>query len=114
MAIINDVDFGKVVQDALAAARDVLLADFDKLKDIVENIGNSIVNDVVFIGQKKASGEFNEDDARVHLEDLKVLARIRLRSVAIVTLQLAERVWNAIASVFRAAIQQALGGWVII
>ncbi|MDH3602402.1 MAG: hypothetical protein OEU26_22535, partial [Candidatus Tectomicrobia bacterium] len=59
--------------------------------------------------QKKASGEYNENDARVFLEDQKMLARIRLRSVAIITLQLAEQIWNAVTSVFRTAINQALG-----
>lgn len=34
---------------------------------------------------------------------------MRLRSVAIVTLQLAERIWRAIADVFSRAINSALG-----
>ena len=43
------------------------------------------------------------------MDDQKMLARIRLRSVAIMTLQLSERIWNAIADVFRGAINTALG-----
>ncbi|MEW8015296.1 MAG: hypothetical protein AB2807_11100 [Candidatus Sedimenticola endophacoides] len=41
--------------------------------------------------------------------DQALLARMRLRSVAIVTLQLAERIWRAIADVFSRAINSALG-----
>jgi hypothetical protein len=41
-----------------------------------------------------------------------MLARVRLRSLAIISLQIAERVWNAIAEVFGKAINIALG-WTI-
>lgn len=63
--------------------------------------------------ERAANGEFNEDDARIFMEDQKVVARIRLRSLAIITLQIAERVWNAVATVFRSAINTALG-WTVL
>ena len=47
------------------------------------------------------------------MEDQKILARIRLRSLAIITLQIAERIWNAIAEVFRTAIYRALN-WTLL
>jgi hypothetical protein len=106
--IINNVDFEEVVDDALAAAKAVLLDNWDEIRDIVENIAKGLANDVVFIAKKKAEGVFNEDDARVFLEDQKIVARVRLRSLAIITLQIAERIWNAIAKVFRAAVKAAL------
>ena len=114
MAVINGVDFSRTVDDALEAARAIVTNNWDEVRDILRNIGEGLANDVAFIAQKKVSGEFNEDDARVFLEDQKMLARIRLRSVAIMTLQLAERIWNAVANIFRAAISQALGGWTIL
>ena len=63
----------------------------------------------LFLAKKKLSGEFNEEDSKVFMDDQKMLARIRLRSIAIITLQLAERIWNAIADVFRVAINKAIG-----
>ncbi len=109
MATINGVDFGKVVDDAVTAAKGVVTDNWDEVQEIVKNIGESLSNDIEFIAKKKLSGEFNEEDAKVFLEDQKMLARIRLRSVAIITLQIAERIWNAIAGVFRTAINSALG-----
>jgi hypothetical protein len=113
MAIINKVDFDVVIKDALNAAKNVLATDWDKARDIVENLAKGIVNDVLFIEKKKLSGEFNEKDAQTFMEDQKMLARIRLRSLAIITLQIAEDIWNAIARVFRAAIKTAVG-WVVL
>lgn len=107
MATINNVNFDAVVQEALAAARTAAAGTWDEARDIVENIALGLVNDVSFIAKKKASDEFSEEDARIYLEDQKMLARIRLRSLAIITLQIAERIWNAIAEVFQRAIQQA-------
>ncbi|WGS87628.1 hypothetical protein [Methylomonas sp. UP202] len=109
MTVINNVDFDVVVQSSIDATKAVITDNWDDIKDIVKNIADGLVNDVIFIHQKKASGEFNEDDSKIFLDDQKMLARIRLRSVAIIGLQLAERIWNAIAEVFRAAIKQAIG-----
>ncbi len=115
MATIRDVDFGQVVKDALEAAKAEVNDPntWKSLKDIIKNISDGLVADVKFIAKKKASGEFNEDDARVFLEDQKMLARIRIRSVAIINLQIAERIWNAVAEVFRKAINTALG-WTLL
>jgi UDP-3-O-[3-hydroxymyristoyl] glucosamine N-acyltransferase len=113
MTVINSVDFDKVVDDAINAAKAVITSNWDQVRDIVENISRGLTNDVSFIANKKASGEFNENDARVYLEDQKIVARVRLRSIAIITLQIAERIWNAIAEVFRAAINKAIG-WTLL
>ena len=110
---INGVDFDKAATDALAAAKAVLTSDWSKVEDIVKNIAQSMVNDAVFLEKKKLSGEYNENDAKVFMEDQKTVARIRLRSVAIVTLQLAERILNAISDVFRTAINKAIG-WTVL
>lgn len=115
MPKINKIDFDKVSAEALAAAKAVLDDDnvWKSLEDIVENISDGFVSDIKFIAKKKKSGEFNEDDARIYLEDQKTIARVRLRSVAIITLQIAERVLNAISEVFRKAVNSALG-WTVL
>jgi hypothetical protein len=111
--IINNVDFDAVTQDALEAARKIASEGWDELSDIVENIGKSLSNDIAFVAKKKASGEFDEPDAKVFLEDQKIVARMRLRSVAIITLKIAEQIWNAIINVFNAAINKAIG-WTLL
>lgn len=113
MTTINAIDFNKVLEDAIAAAKAVVTDNWAQVRDIVENIGKGLVNDVEFIAKKKLSNEFNEDDARIYLEDQKMVARTRLRSLAIISLQLAEKIWNAVADVFRAAIKNAIG-WTVI
>ena len=113
MATINGVNFDDVAKEALAAAEAVIGANWGDVRDIVENIANGFVGDVKFIALKKATGEFNEDDAKTWLEDQKMVARIRLRSVAVITLQLAERILNAMIEVFNSAIKKAIG-WSIV
>jgi hypothetical protein len=111
MATINGIDFSVVAKNALAAAK--LAANDDNawksLNDILKNVTNSLKADVQIIAKRKISGEFNENDARVFLDDQKMVARMRIRSLAIIGLQLAERIWNAIADVFKVAINAALG-----
>ena len=107
--VINNVNFDDVVDAAVEAAKAVVTDNWDEVRDIVKNIGEGLTNDVAFVVRKKLSEEFNEQDAQVFLEDQKMLARIRLRSIGIVGLQLAERIWNVVAEVFRDAINKALG-----
>lgn len=111
MATINGVNFSQVTRDALEAAHVIVddPATWKSLKDILQNVSDGFVADVQFLAKKQASGEFNEDDARVYLEDQKTIARVRIRSVAIITLQIAERILNAVLDVFGKAIDTALG-----
>lgn len=107
--IINNVDFEEVIQEAIKAAKKVATEGWDELADIVENIGKSLTSDVEFIAKKKKNGEFDESDAKIFMEDQKTVARMRLRSVAIITLKTAEDIWNAIVGVFNTAINKAIG-----
>lgn len=110
---INDVDFDVVTKDAIEAAKDIITGGWDELSDIVENIGKNIANDVAFVAKKQASGEFEESDARIFMEDQRIVARMRLRSIAIVTLKIAEDLWNAIVNIFNTAINKAIG-WTLL
>jgi len=115
MATINGVDFGKVAQEAIAAAK--AAADdpqvWKSLQDIIHNIADSLQADVALIARRKATGEFNESDAKIFLDDQKMVARIRIRSIASIGLTAAENIWNAVANVFGTAINKALG-WTLL
>ena len=115
MAIINGVDFSTVAREAIAAAKSAANdpVAWKSLQDIVKNITDGLKADVPLIAKRKISGEFNENDAAVFMEDQKMVARIRIRSLSIIGLQIAENIWNAIASVFRTAINKAIG-WTVL
>ena len=111
MSSIKNFDFSQLINNALEAAKnEVNNPDtWRSLEDIIKNISQGLVADIEFITKKKLSGEFNQDDARVFLEDQKMLARIRIRSIALMTLRIAERIWNAVANIFQGAISTLLG-----
>ncbi len=109
MTIINNTDVGSVVKNAVNAAKATGATNWSEIKDIVKLIADSMLNDLKYIAKKKLSGEFDEFDAKIFLEDQKMVARTRLRSVAIITLQTAERVLNAITDVFKDAANTAIG-----
>jgi hypothetical protein len=115
MTTINKVDFELVAKDAIAAAKTAANNDaiWKNLEDIIKNITDSLNADVQLIAKRKKSGEFNENDAAVFLDDQKMVARMRIRSIAIIGLKLAEDIWNAIAKVFSTAINKALG-WTLL
>lgn len=106
---INGVDFDTVMKDAIKAAKAVVDTDWPVLQGYVENIGRSIANDTLFLKQQQDSGEFDEADARMFMEDQKIVARMRLRSLTIISMQAAEDIINAITGVFKSAINNALG-----
>lgn len=109
MAKINGIDIGNVVKDALQAAKSTGIENWGEVKDIIENVSQNMLNDLKFVAKKKVSGHFDEYDAKIFLEDQKMVARVRLRSLAIITLQIAERIINAITDVFKSAANTALG-----
>ncbi|ENO7812559.1 hypothetical protein ACB524_004400 [Salmonella enterica] len=111
--VINGVNFDDVIDDAEQAVKEIVINNWSGIKDLITNIARGMVDDVEFIAQKKISGEFNEYDARAFLDDNNIVARIRLRAVLIKSLELVEKVWNAIAEIFRDAINHAIG-WVIL
>ncbi|RJF37922.1 hypothetical protein [Pseudoalteromonas gelatinilytica] len=109
MSKINGIEVGNVVKEALDKARLSGISNWNEIKDIAKLIADSMLNDLKFIAKKKATGGFDAFDAKIFLEDQKMVARTRLRSVAIITLQTAERVLNAITDVFKGAANTALG-----
>lgn len=115
MSTINGVNFEIVAKDAVAAAKTAANnpAIWNSLEDIIKNVCDSLKADVQVIAKRKLSNEFNENDAAVFLDDQKIVARMRIRSIAIIGLQLAEDIWNAVAKVFSVAIKNALG-WTLL
>lgn len=109
MPKINNVDIGNVIQDALVAAKQVAAGEWSEIKDVAKHIADNMLSDLKYVAKKKLTGDFDEFDAKIFLEDQKMVARVRLRSIAIITLKSAERILNAIAEVFQKAANKALG-----
>ena len=109
MATKNGVEIGNVVKDALNAAKAVGVGDWAEMKGLVKNIADSMLVDLKYIAKEKLNNNIDEYGAKIFLEDQKMVARIRIRSLAIITLQTAERVINAVIEVFTVAANKALG-----
>ena len=109
MATINGVDIGNVVKDAMGAAKLAADGDWNEIKEIVKNIADTMLVDLKYIAKEKANNRIDEYGAKIFLEDQRMVARVRIRSLAIMTLQSAERIINAIIKVFREAANTALG-----
>lgn len=109
MPKLNDIDIGNVVKEAMTAAKETGVSNWADIKDVVKHISDNMLSDLKYVAKKKLTGEFDEYDGKIFLEDQKMVARTRLRSIAIVTLKTAERILNAIVEVFRGAANKALG-----
>lgn len=109
MPTLNGVDIGNVVKEAMTAAKQTGVSNWADIKDIVKLVSDNMLTDLKYVAKKKLSGEFDKYDAKIFLEDQKIVARTRLRSIAIITMKTAERVLNAVIEVFQAAANKALG-----
>lgn len=112
MTILNDTDIGDVLAEALTSARQAAQDSWPAVSELADNIARSILIDIEYVARQKLLGQIDEYGAKIFLEDQRMVARARLRSLAIVTLQLAENIINAMLRVFNAAAQKALG-WVL-
>ncbi|SNY52471.1 hypothetical protein SAMN06297280_2130 [Arsukibacterium tuosuense] len=112
MTILNNIDIGDVLADAMTSAKQAAKDSWPAVSELADNIARSILVDLDYVARQKVLGQIDEYGAKIFLEDQRMVARARLRSLAIVTLQLAEDIINAMLRVFNAAAQKALG-WVL-
>ena len=112
MTTLNQIDVGDVLKEALSSARNAAKDSWPAVSELADNIARSILIDIEYIARQKVLGQIDEYGAKIFLEDQRMVARARLRSLAIVTLQLAEDIINAMLRVFNAAAQKALG-WLL-
>lgn len=112
MTTLNNTEIGDVLADAMASAKQAAKDSWPAVSELADNIARSILIDLEYIARQKLLGQIDEYGAKIFLEDQRMVARARLRSLAIVTLQLAEDIINAMLRVFNAAAQKALG-WVL-
>ncbi|MBV2130818.1 hypothetical protein [Arsukibacterium indicum] len=112
MTTLNQIDIGNVLQEALASAKNAAKDSWPAVSELADNIARSILIDLEYVARQKVLGQIDEYGAKIFLEDQRMVARARLRSLAIVTLQLAEDIINAMLRVFNAAAQKALG-WLL-
>lgn len=108
-SLINGVDFEIVTADAIKAAKSVIQTDWPALKTFVEALGRGMASDALFLKVQLETGALDNAGAGTFLEDRKIVARMQLRSLAIITLQLAEDILNAMTAVFKSAINRMLG-----
>ncbi|MEN5301290.1 hypothetical protein [Pseudomonas sp. TWI628] len=107
--LINGVDFDRVTAEAITAARGIIRNDWPRLQACVEMLGRGMANDARFLKRQLEAGALDHAAARTFLEDRKIVARLQLRALAIITLQLAEDILDAMTAVFTSAINRMLG-----
>lgn len=108
-AIINGVDFDVVTADAIKAVKAIIQEDWPAVQATVFNLGQRMASNAVFVQRQLADGQLDAAGADALLQDQIIIARMHLRAVAIITLQLADAILDAMANVFKAAINRALG-----
>lgn len=107
--IINGVDFDVVTADAIKAVKAVIQADWPAVQSTIVSLGQRMASDALFVQRQLVDGKLDAAGAHALLQDQKIVARMHLRTVAIITLQLADAILDAMANVFKIAINRALG-----
>ena len=107
--IINGVDFDVVTADAIKAVKAVIQEDWPALQATVVSLAQRMASNALFVQRQLADGKLDAAGADALLQDQTIIARMHLRTFAIITLQLADAILDAMVNVFKTAINRALG-----
>lgn len=111
--IINNVNFQAVMDKVVTQIVQEHLDSEEDMRKVIEYIGKDMFSDIAFLTEKQQSGEYEENDARVFMDDQKLIARLRLRNLPSVDTAQANRAWQVIADEFSFAISRAIGWQVL-
>lgn len=97
-----------VFNEMLAAASDVLSAEWSKVKNCVENAFEDERDALKDIAQAYLGGEINEDEMKSQLEDEEEVLKAALLACKVAEKVAAQKAANAAISVLEGAIKAAL------
>ena len=106
---LNEVDFDDLFRHAVTAAKDVILHGWDSVKEHVKKSAKNLRDAGISIAKMLAEGVISQDEARLLLEDEKLVVRMQLRTVLAGAILMAQRVVTAIFGVFRDAFNRIMG-----
>ncbi len=111
--IINNVNFNAVLDGIITTVTRENQTSREEIRRVIEHIGRDMFSDIAFINEKQKSGEYEENDARIFMDDQKLIARLRLRNLPSIDISQANRLWTVVADEFSFAISRAIGWQVL-
>ena len=106
---LHEVDFDDLFRHAVTAAKDVILHGWDSVKEHVKKAAKNLRDAGVSIAKMLATGVISQEEARILLEDERLVVRMQLRTVLAGAILTAQRVVAAILGVFRDAFNRIMG-----
>ena len=108
-----DIDFEKLLQDMLGAAKVVLQKHWKEAGPFAEQQFRSLNQNIQLIAELKLRGEITEEKARLHLNIQKNSMQIVLLTIEGLGILAVEAAINAAIDVIKSTVNTALG-WTIL
>ena len=102
-------DPDQLIKDCIAATKVALGANWKAAKELAKKSSKDLVNSAVMIQKMKIEGKITEEEAKQLIEEEKIVARIRLRSLVGIGLSGDEKAVNAIIGVLKGTANKAIG-----
>lgn len=106
---LNAVDFDALVQEAISASKTLIRHGWSSVKEFVKKAAKNVRDSGVAVAKMLAQGAITEEEAKLLMEDERILLRVQLRTIIGMALLTAERVINAIVSAFRDTFNTVMG-----
>ena len=106
---LNETDFDALLQQAVSAAKGFVVHGWSSIKEFVKKAAKNVRDAGVSLSKMVADKTITHEEAKLLLEDERILIRMQLRTVVGMALLTAERVLNAIIGVFRGALNRIVG-----
>jgi hypothetical protein len=109
MQRLDETDFDDLLQQAVSAAKALVVHGWDAVKEFVKKAAKNVRDVGISLAKMVAQHTITDDEAKLLLEDERILIRMQLRTVVGMGLLTAERVLNAILGVFKGAFNRIVG-----
>lgn len=106
---LQATDFEALYQQAVSAARGVVASGWDAVKEHVKKAAKNLRDAGVSVAKMLATGMLSETEAKLLMEDEKIVVRMQLRTVLAGAILTAQRVVAAILGVFGDAFKKITG-----
>lgn len=104
-----NIDFSKLVQDMLTAAKGKLTSHWKEVKPYAEKEVNSFAENIKLIAELKMKGKITEEQARLYIDIQKSSMRIVLLTIEGLGILAVESAINAAIDVIKSTVNTALG-----
>lgn len=106
---LETLGLDEILEEAITAAKEAAGDEWDDLSEYVEKSAKNLLSSGVMIAKLLAQEKINQDDARLLAEEERIVVRMQLRTIAGVTLLVAQNVINAIVGVISKTVNEVVG-----